>query len=102
MILTNKCIMKLRAPGFAQVHKAAETGNVSTGLTDVPPAEVRWAIPWQVWPQLLLALVHADQGHPVLFAVSNSLGSPFWAARGSCLDCLMPFTNLAVDQFYSC
>ncbi|DBA72334.1 TPA: hypothetical protein ACH3X2_010575 [Trebouxia sp. C0005] len=25
-ILTNQCIMKLRAPGFAQVHRAAESG----------------------------------------------------------------------------
>ena len=40
--------MKLRAPGFAQVHKAAEQGVVSTSLADLPPAEVRWAIPWQV------------------------------------------------------
>ena len=50
MILTNQCIMKLRAPGFAQVHKAAENGISTTNLTDVPPAEVRWAIPWQVHP----------------------------------------------------
>ena len=48
MILTNQCIMKLRAPGFAQVHKAAEKGVLTTNLTDVPPAEVRWAIPKQV------------------------------------------------------
>ena len=40
--------MKLRAPGLAQVHKAAETGISPTSLIDVPPAEVRWAIPWQV------------------------------------------------------
>ena len=48
VILTNQCIMKLRAPGFAQVHKAAETGVSPTSLIDVAPAEVRWAIPWQV------------------------------------------------------
>ena len=48
VVLTNRCIMKLRAPGFAQVHKAAEQGVVSTSLADLPPAEVRWAIPWQV------------------------------------------------------
>ncbi|KAL3132004.1 hypothetical protein ABBQ32_14227 [Trebouxia sp. C0010 RCD-2024] len=47
VILTNRCIMKLRAPGFAQVHKAAESGISNTSLIDVPPAEVRWAIPWQ-------------------------------------------------------
>ena len=48
VVLTNRCIMKLRAPGFAQVHRAAEQGAVSTSLADLPPAEVRWAIPWQV------------------------------------------------------
>ena len=48
VILTNQCIVKLRAPGFAQVHRAAENGFSATNLTDVPPAEVRWAIPWQV------------------------------------------------------
>lgn len=55
MILTNQCIMKLRAPGFAQVHRAAESGVSTTNLTDVPPAEVRWAIPWQV---------HCNASHP--------------------------------------
>ncbi|KAL0043199.1 hypothetical protein WJX82_002022 [Trebouxia sp. C0006] len=47
VILTNQCIMKLRAPGFAQVHRAAESGASPTTLMEVPPAEVRWAIPWQ-------------------------------------------------------
>ena len=51
VILTNQCIMKLRAPGFAQVHRAAENGVSPTSLMEVPPAEVRWAIPWQVHPQ---------------------------------------------------
>ncbi len=50
VILTNQCIMKLRAPGFAQVHRAAENGVSPTNLMEVP-AEVRWAIPWQVHPQ---------------------------------------------------
>ncbi|DBB13347.1 TPA: hypothetical protein ACH3X3_005082 [Trebouxia sp. C0006] len=47
VIVTNQCIMKLRAPGFAQVHRAAESGVSPTSLMEVPPAEVRWAIPWQ-------------------------------------------------------
>ncbi|KAL0043259.1 hypothetical protein WJX82_006661 [Trebouxia sp. C0006] len=47
VILTNQCIMNLRAPGFAQVHRAAESGASPTTLMEVPPAEVRWAIPWQ-------------------------------------------------------
>lgn len=47
--------MKLRAPGFAQVHKAAESGSHPTSLADVPPAEVRWAIPWQVHSQSVVA-----------------------------------------------
>ena len=42
--------MKLRAPGFAQVHKAAGNTTSPSGIVDVPPAEVRWAIPWQVGP----------------------------------------------------
>lgn len=46
--------MKLRAPGFAQVHKSAEQGSVSTSLADLPSAEVRWAIPWQVTPSFSL------------------------------------------------
>ena len=48
VILTNQCIMKLRAPGFAQVHRAAKSGVSLTNLMEVPPTEVRWAIPWQV------------------------------------------------------
>lgn len=51
VIMTNQCIMKLRAPGFAQVHQAAEKGTSLTSLMDVAPAEVRWAIPWQVLPK---------------------------------------------------
>jgi len=54
VILTNQCIMKLRAPGFAQVHRAAESGVSPTSLMEVPPAEVRWAIPWQVPPHTCL------------------------------------------------
>ncbi len=54
VILTNQCIMKLRAPGFAQVHRAAESNASPTTLMEVPPAEVRWAIPWQVQPQTYL------------------------------------------------
>ena len=50
VILTNQCIMKLRAPGFAQVHRAAESGVSPSSLMQVPPAEVRWAISWQVQP----------------------------------------------------
>ena len=37
VILTNQCIMKLRAPGFAQVHRAAESGASPTTLMEVPP-----------------------------------------------------------------
>ncbi|DBA67772.1 TPA: hypothetical protein ACH3X2_001206 [Trebouxia sp. C0005] len=39
VILTNQCIMKLRAPGFAQVHKAAASGMFPTSLMEIPPAE---------------------------------------------------------------
>ena len=56
VILTNQCIMKLRASGFAQVHRAAESGMSPTSLIEVPPAEVRWAIPWQVHPHIRTAL----------------------------------------------
>ena len=48
VILTNRCIMKLKAPGFKQDHKAAENGLSPTSVIDRPPAEVRWAISWQV------------------------------------------------------
>ncbi len=54
VILTNQCIMKLRAPGFAQVDRAAESGASTSSLMEVPPAEVRWAIPWQVPPHTCL------------------------------------------------
>ena len=45
VILTNQCIMKLRAPGFAQVHRAAESGAATSSLMKVSPAEVRWGHP---------------------------------------------------------
>ena len=54
--------MKLRAPGFAQVHKAAGNSTSPLGIVDVPPAEVRWAIPWQVGP---CRLCDPAQQHPV-------------------------------------
>ncbi len=54
VILANQCIMKLRAPGFAQVHRIAENDVSPTSLMEVPPAEVRWAIPWQSHPHCCL------------------------------------------------
>jgi hypothetical protein len=71
MILTNQCIMKLRAPGFAQVHRAAESGASPTTLMEVPPAEVRWAIPWQVQPQTYL---YSTAGPTLKLASNFSLG----------------------------
>ena len=71
VILTNQCIMKLRAPGFAQVHRAAESGAATSSLMEVPPAEVRWAIPWQVQPQTYL---YSTAGPTMKFASNWSLG----------------------------
>ena len=64
VVLTNQCIMKLRAPGFAQVHRAAESGVSPTSLMEIPPAEVRWAIPWQVQPRCCLAYLCSSAGYP--------------------------------------
>ena len=71
VILTNQCIMKLRAPGFAQVHRAAKSGASPTTLMEVPPAEVRWAIPWQVQPQTHL---YSTAGPTLKLASNFSLG----------------------------
>ena len=71
MILTNQCIMKLRAPGFAQVHRAAESGASPTSLLEVPPAEVRWAIPWQVQPHTCW---YGTAGFTLRLASNCSLG----------------------------
>ena len=71
VILTNQCIMKLRAPGFAQVHRAAESNASPTTLMEVPPAEVRWAIPWQVQPQTYL---YSTAGPTLKLASNFSLG----------------------------
>jgi len=71
VILTNQCIMKLRAPGFAQVHRAAESGVSPTSLMEVPPAEVRWAIPWQVHPH---ASLYSTAGFTLKLASNFSRG----------------------------
>jgi hypothetical protein len=72
VILTNQCIMKLRAPGFAQVHRAAEMGVSPTSLMEVPPAEVRWAIPWQVQPQTCF---YSTAGFTLKLASNSALGT---------------------------
>jgi len=62
VILTNQCIMKLKAPGFARVHRAAERGVSPTSRMEVPPAEVRWAIPWQVHAHYCLPSSYSNTG----------------------------------------
>ncbi len=62
--------MKLRAPGFAQVHRTAESGVSPTTLMEVPPAEVRWAIPWQVHLYYCLPSLYRNTG-PTLKLTCN-------------------------------
>lgn len=77
--------MKLRAPGFAQVHKAAESGISNTSLIDVPPAEVRWAIPWQV-------------GHPCAAHLRQSVQAPWFTTSllAACHTC-----SVSMHQLYT-
>ena len=47
-VLTDHAIVCLAAPGFAQLQAAAEQGGLQTAAPDVPAAELRWAVLWQV------------------------------------------------------
>lgn len=48
MVLTNRRIMQLKAPGFAEIQRAAEMGQPPTSMADLPAAKVSWAVSWQV------------------------------------------------------
>ena len=49
VVLTNRALTCLLAPGFAAVHAAAEQGRLdTTGAPDIPAAELRWAVLWKV------------------------------------------------------
>ena len=49
LILTNSAMLCLYAPGFAAIHAAAEEGESDiSGAPDIPAAEIRWAVLWQV------------------------------------------------------
>ena len=48
MVLTNRRIMQLKAPGFADIQRAAEMGQSPTSMADLPAAKVSWAVSWQV------------------------------------------------------
>ena len=49
VVLTNRALTCLVAPGFAAVHAAAEQGRLdTTGAPDIPAAELRWAVLWKV------------------------------------------------------
>ena len=48
VVLTNRRIMQLKAPGFAEIQRAAEMGQSPTSMADLPAAKVSWAVSWQV------------------------------------------------------
>lgn len=50
VVLTNAAIVCLLAPGFAAVHRDATAGKFDAkgSAPDVPVAELRWAVLWQV------------------------------------------------------
>jgi vacuolar protein sorting-associated protein 13A/C len=47
VMLTNRGILMLVAPGFSQVQKAAEAGRPPTNVLEIPAAQVKWAVTWQ-------------------------------------------------------
>ena len=48
VILTDRGIMAVLAPGFDRVHVAAQNGTMAPGEADIPAAELRWAVDWKV------------------------------------------------------
>ena len=60
VVLTNRRIMQLKAPGFAEIQRAAEMGQSPTSMADLPAAKVSWAVSWQVGFLTSLAVV-SDQ-----------------------------------------
>ena len=70
VILKDQCLMELRGPGFAQLHRAADNGALPTNLMKAPTAEVCWAIPWQVHPRCCLTCLYS-MAEPTLKLASN-------------------------------
>lgn len=48
VLLTNRRLLCLTAPGFAVLHERAERSNAAIPMSEVPTAELRWAVEWQV------------------------------------------------------
>ena len=49
LVLTDSAMVCLLAPGFAAIHAAATEGRLdSSGAPEIPSAELRWAVLWQV------------------------------------------------------
>lgn len=47
-LMTNQHLMLLNAPGFARVHAGAEEGNAPGNEDEIPVAQIRWSVEWQV------------------------------------------------------
>lgn len=57
VVLTDRAIVCILAPGFASIHAAAEQGSL-TGAPEIKNAEIRWAVVWEV--SICLAHVAAN------------------------------------------
>ena len=49
-LMTNQRLMLLHAPGFQRIHEAAKEGVTPGNEDDIPVAETRWSVEWQVCP----------------------------------------------------
>jgi hypothetical protein len=49
-LLTNQRLMLLSAPGFARMHAAAEEGVLPGNEDEIPAAQIKWSVEWQVGP----------------------------------------------------
>ncbi|KAK9819963.1 hypothetical protein WJX72_004515 [[Myrmecia] bisecta] len=59
-LLTNRCILVLIAPGFANIHAAVEMGQAVTSVADIPAAQVKWGVAWEDLLHLELRRSHRD------------------------------------------
>jgi hypothetical protein len=56
-LMTNQRLMLLHAPGFQRIHEAAKEGVAPGNEDDIPVAEIRWSVEWQVWSSLSIFLL---------------------------------------------
>ncbi|KAK9815130.1 hypothetical protein WJX73_008307 [Symbiochloris irregularis] len=47
VLLTNRRLLCLTAPGFAALHERVERSSVPVPMAEIPTAELRWAVEWQ-------------------------------------------------------